>query len=391
MDFDGDLGALRAYEAVVELPRVSDLAAVARAVTIRAFESRGRDSDTSQVIRLSDEISLPRSEGDTEFGNVLDVLERGPDGDSQRNLACAMAALVLAYDPPMGREDEENTAERTLWLAANTAFDATGLLDRALGARASALWLAIAERIRRIDRDRICSSNRCLAIIGALALTSSATKEAQRELGSLRTVVRDPKVLRVLSISRPGELSSIKGELTSPPRGAFWTTILAFCGALFVVHAGRLFGRWALGYRRPVEMFLASNGEVRLSSRSEMLGRVLSRRELIVPHGGLAQIVRDVRYPKLAFYSGLLALSIGSYVGVSAFVDGARVLSPSLLATGLGIVVLGLGLDFAFSSLSQAAQGCSRLLIVPRTGSPICIGGVSIESTDAILLRLADR
>ena len=74
MDFDGDLGALRAYEAVVELPRASDLAAVARAVTIRAFESRGRDPIRVKSFAFRTKISLPRSEGDTEFGNVLDVL-----------------------------------------------------------------------------------------------------------------------------------------------------------------------------------------------------------------------------------------------------------------------------------------------------------------------------
>ncbi len=65
MEVDGDVGALRAFDAIVKLPRAGDLAAVARAVTTRAFEARRRDADTSQVTRLADEIALERAEGET--------------------------------------------------------------------------------------------------------------------------------------------------------------------------------------------------------------------------------------------------------------------------------------------------------------------------------------
>jgi hypothetical protein len=96
-----------------------------------------------------------------------------------------------------------------------------------------------------------------------------------------------------------------------------------------------------------------------------------------------------VRYPRIALYAGLLALAVGSYVGVSAFVDGVRAASPSLLASGLAIVALGLALDFALSSVAPGARGRCRLLLVPRDGAKLCVAGVDAARADALLARLS--
>jgi hypothetical protein len=90
-------------------------------------------------------------------------------------------------------------------------------------------------------------------------------------------------------------------------------------------------------------------------------------------------------------YAGLLALAVGSYVGVEAFVDGVRAASPSLLAAGLGFVVAGIALDFGFSSLGPGARGRCRLLLVPRDGAKLCVGGVDPSIADAMLARLASQ
>jgi hypothetical protein len=88
-------------------------------------------------------------------------------------------------------------------------------------------------------------------------------------------------------------------------------------------------------------------------------------------------------------YAGLLSLAAGTYVGVSAFVDGVRVASPSLIVTGVVIVGLGLALDFAISSLAPAARGRCCILFVPRDGGKLCVGGVDVRRADALLARLA--
>jgi hypothetical protein len=88
-------------------------------------------------------------------------------------------------------------------------------------------------------------------------------------------------------------------------------------------------------------------------------------------------------------YAGLLALAGGSYVGILALADGMHAASASLIAAGLAIITLGLALDFALSSIVPAARGRCRLVLVPRRGRPLCVGGLDVKAADAILERLA--
>jgi hypothetical protein len=178
------------------------------------------------------------------------------------------------------------------------------------------------------------------------------------------------------------------GEMTPAPRGPVTTLLLALTGILLVMRAGRLFGRLALAYRTPAEVVVSDDGSVRVRWRVEMLGRLLSDRDVLVPRAGLVRAVREVRYPRLAFHAGLFALAAGSYVGVSAFVDGARAASPSLLGAGLGVVALGLAVDFALSVVAPGARGTCRVLFVPRDGAKLCIGAVDVARADALMARL---
>jgi hypothetical protein len=380
----------RAYEALSQHPRLADLAAMARASMAEATETRRAERRPERVAERATELKLPREEASTPFGNVLDVLERGPEDDAERALACALAGHVVALHPPKDREDEDKIASDLLWLATHTPFDATGLLDRALGDRATNLWDALADRIRRIDQGKLPSLGRGEALVAAVALASSRTKGAARQASALATEVRDRRLGRVLGGGIGGEpVEPVVGEMASPPRGPVATALLAMTGLLFLGHAVRLLGRVALAYKKPAEVTLSDDGGVRVRWRVELLGKTLRDRDVLVPRSGLVRATREVRYPRLALYAGLLALAVGSYVGVSAFVDGVRAASPSLLASGLVIVALGLGLDFVLSSVAPGATGRCRLLLVPRDGARLCVAGVDPRRADAVLGRLS--
>ena len=387
MEVDADA---RAYEALSQHPRLPDLAALARASMTGATETRRPERQPERVSEMAKELKLSRDDAGTPFGNALDVLERGPEDAAERALACALAAHVVALHPPKEREDEDRLANDLLWLAAHTAFDATGLLDRALGDRATNLWDALADRIRRIDEGKLPALGRGEALVAAVALTSSRSKGAMRQATALAAEVRDRKLGRVLAIGAVREpVEPVVGELAPASRGPALTALLAVTGILFALQAARLLARVALAYKRPAELTLSEDGGVRVHWRVELLGRTLRDREVVVPRAALLRATREVRYPRLALYAGLLALAIGSYVGVSAFVDGVRAASPSLLASGLVIVVLGLALDFALSSVAPGAKGRCRLLVVPRDGAKLCVAGVEPSRADAVLARLS--
>jgi hypothetical protein len=391
MPVDADV---RAFDALSQHPRVADLTAIARSQMTAAAQTRRLERHVEQVTKLAAEMGLSHDEASTPFGNALDVLARGPEGEAERALACGLAGHVLAMYPPNGPDEESRLAGDLLWLADHTHFDATGLVDRALGEGAAPVWDAIADRVRRIDEGGLPARGE--ALIGGAALASSPTEAAARRAAALAVEARDRKLTRVLRGRGPGlsKETPIACEMAPVPRGPFATTLLALTGALLAMHVARLFGRFALAYRRPAEIALTEDDgdpALRVRWRVEMLGRTLRDRNVMIPRAGLLRAAREVRYPRPALYAGLLSLAVGSYLGLSTFVDGVRAASPSLLAAGVAIVALGLAFDFALSTLWPGLRGRCRVVFVPRGGPPLCVGGISTDRADAVLTVLARR
>jgi hypothetical protein len=379
-------GPLAAYEAIARSARLPDLVAIAQKVLSDAAVARRPGWDyAAKVAAAAEDAKLPRADADTAFGNVLDVLGSGGDGEAQRALAAGLYAHAIAE---ARRDDEHRLAGDILWLATHTAFDATPLLDRALGDEADDVWTAIADRVRRIDEGKSSAPARGEAIVGCAALSASESAVARKAALDLAPRLHDPTLARLLGAATHTPLREVRleGEAMAAPRGPVLTAILALTGILFVMHALRMIAQLALAYRRPAEVSLTEAG-IRMHTRTELLGRTLREREHVIVRAGLVRIVREVRYPRAAFYAGLLALALGSYIGVRAFVDGVRAASPSLLLTGLVVIVLGIAADFVLGSALPGAKGRVRVVFVPRTGKALCVGDVDAARADDALAR----
>ena len=348
MGADGDV---RAYDALSEHARIADLGAVAHALMTSAAEGRRSGRPSRRAIDLATERAVTRDDAATPFGNALEVLDRGPTNADERALARALAAHALAAHRPKDHDEEVLAANDLLWLAVHTPFDALGLIDKALGDEAPRLWMAILDVLR----------GGIAGVLGPLPPSPAAR----------------------------GPSEPLVGQMAPAPRGPAMTALLALTGILLVTHTARLFGRLALAYKAPAQVVLSEDGGVRVRWRVEMLGRTLFDRDVVVPRAGLGRATREVRFSGLTLYAGLLALVLGSYVGVSAFVDGVRSASPALLATGLLVVALGLSLDFVFTCMVPAARGRCRVLFVPRQGRHLCVGDVDQARADSMLGRLS--
>ena len=384
-------GPLAAYEAIARSARLPDLVAIAQKILGDAAVARRPGWDyAAKVAAAADDAKLGRADADTAFGNVLDVLGSGADGEAQRALAAGLYAHAIAE---ARRDDEDRLAGDILWLATHTAFDATLLLDRALGDEADDVWTAIADRVRRIDEGKGSAPARGEAIVGCAALSASESAVARQAAVDLAPRLHDPTLARLLDAATQAPLREVRleGEAMPAPRGPVHTAILALTGILFAMHALRMIAQLALAYRRPAEVSITDAG-IRMRTRTELLGRTLREREHVIVRAGLVRVVREVRYPRAAFYAGLLALALGSYVGVRAFVDGVRSASPSLLLTGLVVIVLGIAADFVLGSVLPGAKGRVRVVFVPRTGKALCVGDVDANRADDALARaLAPR
>jgi hypothetical protein len=358
-------------------PHIGALAGAVRSVALAAAAaadgSFGRGGGTLDV--AADAAGTP-------YGDVRELLERGARSGGDNQLLGALIALGIAHAPSeLGRSE---LAGQLVWLAAHTPVDALIALDAALGDRAEAIWRDVAEVA--VDPAR----PRAEALTAAAALRVSPAPAAKRAAGDAAVRASDPLVASVLAES--GQASALAGEITPPPRHPALTVLLAVTGILLVAHGVRLVGRFALAYKRPARVVLSERG-LEVAHRIELLGRVLRDREMLVPFDNLARVTREVRYPRVGLYAGLLALALGTYFGLGLLVDGVRVPggSPPLLGLGLLLIALGIGIDFALTTLSDGVRGRCRLVVEPRKGRRVCVGNLDPASADRMLAALATQ
>jgi hypothetical protein len=289
---------------------------------------------------------------------------------------------VLAETELESSSDEDRAVSDMLWLAAHTPFDATSLLDRALGDRAPDFFTAIAARgTRALSRPQ---DGYAEALVASLALAASPHEKAAKAADQLRASCTHPGLLKMLGTAGPSMSARIEGEMVAPPRGPIATTLLAVSGILLVTQAAHAFAKLALAYKRPTEATL-SNGTIRIKTKTELLGRTLREREYLITKQSLRRAVREVRYPRLAFYTGLFALAVGSWIGVSLFVDGARSASPSLLGFGALVLALGVGIEYVLVSLVPGKKKRCRVAFESSSAPRLCIGDVDLQRADRVL------
>ncbi len=372
-------------------PEVASLGAYVRAVSLDAANARRHGfGSTAQALPELDVAPPSRDAADTRLGNVLEVLEGGPHDAGQRALLGTLLALGVEKELPGTPESELELAALLVWLAAHTPVNALSAIDAALGDKADALWHAVA----RIAEEPATAPDFDVAesLVAAAALGASSSAQAAEAARAIAERTEDPLLRNVLGGSQSPADARLSGELSPAPYGPLGTALLAVTGILFVLGVARLIGRFALAYRRPARVAVTERG-LELAHRTEMLGRVLRDRETLVPIANLARVTREVRFARVGLYAGLLALVLGSYFGMGLLVDGLRVPGGSFPLLGLAVVVIVLGLvvDFALSSVADTARGRCRVVVVPRKGRKLCIGELDPTRADAMLAGVAAR
>jgi hypothetical protein len=362
-----------------DLARHPELPSLARAVLERALAAaRARDATFLQPGSTAAAPELSREQAETPLGNVVDLLTTGATTPELRRLAGQLAAFGLRGG------DAAEVAGELVWLAAATPCDALAWLDEALGAEAGPAWTAVAGIVAQA-----AAHPRAESVVAAAALGASRAEPARRLADELAGRSDDPLLQRLLA---GPAAAALRGELEPPPRNVALTLLLAATGVLLLTHGARLLGRAALAYRRPASLALGPGG-LELRWRTELLGRTLRERELVVPLANLARVTREVRYARAGTYAGLVALALGSYFGVGMLVDGARVPGGSLqlLAFGLLLVALGLALDWLLSSFGDSVRGRCRIVVVPRKGPTLCIAALDAARADATMAAFVAR
>jgi hypothetical protein len=390
-----DSDSLRA--ALDEHPRADALARVTlTAAASAADEQRVRLSDGLEELMEDHELGL--EDGELDGANVLEALR--DDEWQAPPLRDAVEALLLHA---LRLEDDEPRAEhgaRLCWLAAHSPIDVVSRFDE-LGALADALWPAIASAVR----EPAAEDGKGTQLAAAAALAASESTLALEARGELAAELDDPLLLAALAsgqhigdddatVPRPsmggGVDTVVEGELVPAPHGPVALVLLAITGILFLSYLWRFVTGVLLRCRRPASLAVGPTG-VTLSSKLEVAGRVVRSSEAHIPRAQLARAIREVRYPRLALYVGLIALAVGSYFGVALVSDGSRAGSPSLLLMGVAVFGVGVVLDLVLSSLWHKRAGRLRLVLVPRRGRALALSTKDSHGASAALQRLSAR
>jgi hypothetical protein len=330
--------------------------------------------------------SLDHEKAETSHGNVADVLAKGARDDASRALVSALLGLAYLDDP----EAAVKATGDLLWLAAHTPFNAFPVLDLVLGESGAVVHARLGELV---DSPEVQDFSLEEAVMAAAVLRASATPAARAEASRLAQSAKN-RALRALLQPPPADGATaplLEGELAPTPKSPFVTTVMALTLVLFIVEAARAVARFVLSYRRPARLSLTPRG-LEITQRTELMGRVLRDRSMVVPLSQLARVTREVRFGRIGLYAGLAALVLGGYMGMGLFVDALRVpgVSFSLMSMAVAMVVLGLGLDYGLTSLSDSVRGKCRVIVVPLKGKPLCLGSLDAERTDAVLAGIAE-
>lgn len=388
-----------ASEVVDKLREAADTAALAGLVKRLALASAAlRRPDlaskfhapAAESLATIQAAGLTPEQTQTPFGNPLNALEHGPEGPAERQLLGALLAIGITTDLPEGEPERDTLAADLVWLATHTTIDALGFLDAALGEQAASMWEAVAHVAR--DPEAVAPEfGRAEGLIAAAAIAASKSEIAHRARLHLSHAATDIGVRALAAGAVTANADRLEGEMSLAPFGPVITTLLTVTLVLFALQVGRALLRFVLAFKRPASISIGPNG-LELNQRTELLGKVLRERSVVVPLGSLVRVTRETRYARLGMYVGLVALVAGSYLGMGLFVDAVRVPGGSASLFGLAVLmmVLGLLLDFTFSNAADTVRGKCRMLVVPTRGRTFCLGSLDPARADAMLATIAE-
>lgn len=377
----------------------ASLSALAYDVLSRQAEGKALFSGREFVEARASEHGVEREHAETEAGNLLTVLEKGPASPRERGTIAALA--VLGFEAEHARAEDRGAVAHKLvrhadWLEVSSPYVVYPFVDVLCSEEsASAVWRAVADAVLAEKDPGAAGRARNAARLSALAAASGP--EASAQCRRVADEITDAPIRALArALAGPGEedgpgtaAARVEGELGRMPASPGRNVLRWVTGWAALCWLGRLVGL-AAGFRREASVELVTGG-LRVHHRTRLLGRVVREGDETFTLSALASAGRRVRYPSLHLVVGLLALSAGVVVGGLLAVDGVRSGETLLLLFAAVAVLVGGGLDLALHVLVPGREGrvAVDLQMLPKRS--VRLWGVPAADADAFLSRLGRR
>lgn len=410
MAFDSDKSPRAILDELATHPHGDRITRLIHTLAMSAYDERRSALDQGLDEALT-QMGVDEASAETSFGNVVRALRKqASTSGRERTLLGALVARGVVRSPPDGREANRRIADALAWLSAHTIIDPLAALEDALAqapalpspngeatglkpvSPSEGLYSGLVDTIRAHDEGRSGTVDRASALLATLALARGRAKAAVEGREALRSTTEDPTIASLLAPMEVAATSAsstlvVVGEEASPPRSSFVTLLLTVTLILPLMSLAKLFGRFALRLRRPAELAFSKEG-VRVRSRIEVLGKIVREREVFLTAPNLVRAAREVRYPRLPTYVGIVALLVGSYFGLRFVLDGLRAGSPEFLGFGLAVLIAALGLDYGLTLLPSRTPSRCRLVLQPSRGKTFAFARVDRVQAEAALRTL---
>jgi hypothetical protein len=392
----------RAASIAPALADAEKLAALVYDVLCRQAEGRSLFAGEQFIAGRAEHHTVAREAAETPVGNVLAMLERGPDSAMQWALLSAL--FVRGFKAAVQARPDERKA-LCAKLAAHCDFFELDSPYRVLALTEALLEPELAADVHEalaelVVRDASAAgggeiSGRArnagrIAALGA-AQGAAARKGLLRIEGS--AIDAYSRALAAVALGRvpalPEPICRVRGRAGAFPQAGVAAVFSWLSGFALLRWAVRLVLR-AVDYACEVEVELCGDA-LRLRTTVRLLGRTVRTTEQVHPIARLHFARRACRYPSLYLVLGAFSFAIGLlFGGVFAF-DALRLGDGPLLLIALILLACGIGLDLFFDVLQPGRQAYVALDLDLERRQRVRIVDVPLEDADAMLGALSRR
>lgn len=339
-------------------PNGARIAALCLDVLSRQAEGRALYSGRKLMRARATTHRVVRAEAETAFGNVLPILERGPERTNEWQLIAGFA--VRGLDEKLSeasaaekREIVERFARHTDWLELSTPYDLYAFVPVLLTeANQDSLIEALEGVVLAPVEDSQLPAFRARAALRIHVLSTLKRPAARVVLARLLEQSQD-QFVQVLAQKALGEEPlpetdgfELKGAWGKVPRLSFGRVFSYFTGLTLVLAFAR-FIAFGLGLERNARVRL-EKGAVHVRRETFLFGRLLRISDASYALKDLDCATREVSRPIFQVLFGALAFAGGIVLFTMWVSDGIARSDKALVGSALVALCAGMGLDLLF-------------------------------------------
>ncbi len=313
---------------------------------------------------------LTREDTESSYGNVLDILERGPERSAEWALVSAFAVRGLEerlVESSAGerREVVERFARHADWLELSTSYAPYRFVPDLLSEASRDTLLEALETFVQSPADGpSVAAHRARAVLRLHVLSILDRPSAQDAFARVVETHPDPwlKTLAEHAFgNRPlpsNDAHEVRGAWGKLPRLSVWRVLQYVSGLTLLTGLGR-FLAFGLGLERMARVRLETNA-VHVHRETKLFGRTVRVSDASYALKDVECATREVSMPTFQVLFGAVALVLGVVCGSIWMSDGLVRGDHELFITGVIALTAGAGLDLVFAgwgSLRRSRAG----------------------------------